>query len=200
MEAAPYFVVFSKSGRPWKFFRDMPDPPEFVPIECQVELLRQNEDGSLDVCTKESLMLSNGCGATLPLRHYRLKTDGTVEYFYFETYGKQMTKEEYWETVKFSPTEKWWMNVPTWKWKVSLFCFFSFFKDFDKEWHQEVRRSCLIVMWMHKQDGLFRRLPKDVVKLIAKEYILPTVTDRIWFFAKYVESINTTSYDSMCLY
>ena len=73
---------------------------------------RKNVDGSLDVELRVPVMLSNGCGATCPLRHYRLLPNGEIEYFYFETYGKDHDPDDYWQKVERDAPTKWGRNVP----------------------------------------------------------------------------------------
>lgn len=128
-------------------------------IEAIVEII-ESDDSFIDVETVEPVFLSNGNGPVMPMSNYRLCSNGEVMY---------LTEELHLNGKRTLIPWKWTYNIPKW-----------FVDSSDKV----VPIVKIVLLGGYFDKGcFFWRVPKDVVKMIAKE-MYEGRWDPIWYFRK----------------
>lgn len=167
-------VEFNKHGIPWSFYH--PTNPRYVtpvpfqPLLRDVSILKKRSDESIDIYCHGHVLLSNGCGHTLPEGFLNLKMDGTVRYFLiFGQVPRPGIREAF---LKYRDTnlepEEWGLNVPTWK---PLF-------------YKESRLGALCAAWCLTELQIF---PRELIEMIAK-YVYNSFSDLCWLHEKLKKS------------
>jgi hypothetical protein len=131
-------------------------------IEQDVTILRKTDD-FLDIKTTDLIFLSNGTGPMLPLNYYRLLCNGEVMYY------KRMDNVDPTENNNVIKPEAWKYNIPQW-----------FFDSRDKV--LPIVKLVLLGGWFDKK-CYFGRMPKDIIRLIAK-MMYEGRWDPLWYFFK----------------
>lgn len=160
-------VEFNKRGIPWSFYHSLNPrfvpPVPFEPLLRDVSILKKRPDESIDIYCHGHVLLSNGCGHTLPEGFLNLKMDGTVRYFLI--YGQVPRPRTHLEALliyrntNLEPRE-WGLNVPTWK---PLF-------------YKESRQGALCAAWCLTELQIF---PRELIEMIAK-YVYNSFSDLCW--------------------
>jgi hypothetical protein len=133
-------------------------------IEQDVTIHKETDD-FLDIETADPIFLSNGTGPILPLTFYRLLCNGEVMYY------DHKFSFEYDPIIETNNYElgAWKYNIPRW-----------FFDSRDKV--LPIVKSVLLGGWFDKK-CYFGRMPKDIIRLIAK-MMYEGRWDPLWYFFK----------------
>lgn len=152
-----------------------PLKPPFEPFQVSCVLLGKEEP--FGVMLEKPVVLSNGCGPTLPLRYYQLNLDGTVSFFPAETTKTPREKGQFLFRVEkqMEPTEAWSWNIPTW--------------EFD--FRDQIREVVLLLLCAKKfrPESILSILPKDLIKALGL-ILFETRQDRIWLRPKKKPSLK----------
>jgi hypothetical protein len=131
-------------------------PKPFEPRTYDVRIMKLNEKDSIDICTPEPIMLSNGNGPTQFIDNYRLHSSGKISYFIRQ-----------WPRLHELKHGEWANNIPTWSADFTVFV-------------QPVVELVLLAGRFDKKCA-FGLIHNTLVRRIAK-ILFETRCDNTWFF------------------
>lgn len=177
-------VEFTKTGQPHRFNNGLsgllrgltieraqveayalePLVLKFNPIMVKARVINLRPDGSRDIVTNQSIMLSNDCGVPGQIRYYNLMADGKVRY-HLPDEDITWTFNEWVYEMKSREPDVWAHNVPTWR----QFCY------------AESRQASLtfLMCWKQLRTTTMKSIDRPIATIIAK-LVYASYADPAW--------------------